>query len=383
MRLRRGVDRRGRQRRRRLLRNAADAQALPWTGEGSGAQKRLLTAAAATTTPCATAASTTAASASSCRWPACASCTAPAGACRSASRWSASPKRKASATRRRSSARARWSATSTRPGSTSSTPTASRCATRCSTPACASTTSATLRRDPSRYLGFVEVHIEQGPVLNELDLPLGVVTSINGGVRYVGEVIGMASHAGTTPMDRRRDAATAVAELALYLEQRAAARAEPGRHDGHARTCRTARSTWCPGRCQFSLDIRATTDAVRDACAHDVLAELQRDLRAARPALHDRGDDARRRRAVRARRGSSAGSARSRRPACRCFRMPSGAGHDAMKLHEVMPQAHAVRARRERRHQPQPARIDHQRRHPARASRRSPACSTSWPPNDR
>ena len=80
-----------------------------------------------------------------------------------------------------------------------------------------------LARDPAKYLGFVEVHIEQGPVLNEVDLPLGVVTSINGSVRYVGEVIGMASHAGTTPMDRRRDAATAVAELALYVERRAGA----------------------------------------------------------------------------------------------------------------------------------------------------------------
>ena len=74
---------------------------------------------------------------------------------------------------------------------------------------------AKLQRDPAQYLGFIEVHIEQGPVLNELDLPLGVVTSINGGVRYLCEMIGTASHAGTTPMDRRRDAAVAVAELAL------------------------------------------------------------------------------------------------------------------------------------------------------------------------
>ena len=76
---------------------------------------------------------------------------------------------------------------------------------------------AALRRDPGSYLAFVEVHIEQGPVLNELDLPLGIVTSINGGVRYQCEAIGMASHAGTTPMNRRRDAATAVAELALFV----------------------------------------------------------------------------------------------------------------------------------------------------------------------
>ena len=42
-----------------------------------------------------------------------------------------------------------------------------------------------LQRDPARYLGFIEVHIEQGPVLNELDIPLGIVTSINGSARYI------------------------------------------------------------------------------------------------------------------------------------------------------------------------------------------------------
>ena len=70
---------------------------------------------------------------------------------------------------------------------------------------------ASIRRNPADYLGFVEVHIEQGPVLNELNLPLGVVTSINGSKRYLGEVIGQACHAGTTPMNRRSDAAAAVA----------------------------------------------------------------------------------------------------------------------------------------------------------------------------
>ena len=49
---------------------------------------------------------------------------------------------------------------------------------------------ATLKRDPADYLGFVEVHIEQGPVLNTLNLPLGVVTAINASVRYTGDVIG-------------------------------------------------------------------------------------------------------------------------------------------------------------------------------------------------
>jgi N-carbamoyl-L-amino-acid hydrolase len=68
-----------------------------------------------------------------------------------------------------------------------------------------------LKRDPARYLGFVEVHIEQGPVLNALNLPLGVVTSINASARYTGEVTGTACHAGTTPMNQRFDAACAVA----------------------------------------------------------------------------------------------------------------------------------------------------------------------------
>jgi N-carbamoyl-L-amino-acid hydrolase len=196
---------------------------------------------------------------------------------------------------------------------------------------------AKLKRDPANYRAFIELHIEQGPVLNELDLPLGVVTSINGGVRYAGEVTGMASHAGTTPMDRRRDAATAVAELALYLERRAAAAPNVVGTMGIL-TVPNGSTNVVPGRCQFTLDIRATTDPVRDACAADVLAELQ---------------------AICERRGVAAEvEATMRAAAAPCdpawqarwaaaveaaglpaFRMPSGAGHDAMKLHEAMPQA--------------------------------------------
>ncbi|MES1162481.1 MAG: hydantoinase/carbamoylase family amidase, partial [Rhizobacter sp.] len=130
-----------------------------------------------------------------------------------------------------------------------------------------------LKRDAARYMGFVEVHIEQGPVLNALDLPLGVVTSINGSVRYLGEVVGMASHAGTTPMDSRRDAATAVAELALFLERRAAEQPNLVGTMGIL-SVPNGSTNVVPGRCQFTLDIRATTNEVRDACANDVLAAL-------------------------------------------------------------------------------------------------------------
>jgi N-carbamoyl-L-amino-acid hydrolase len=68
-----------------------------------------------------------------------------------------------------------------------------------------------IARDPSTLLGYVEVHIEQGPVLLEQGLPLGVVTAIAGSSRYLVELEGLASHAGTTPMPMRRDAAAAAA----------------------------------------------------------------------------------------------------------------------------------------------------------------------------
>ncbi len=194
-----------------------------------------------------------------------------------------------------------------------------------------------LARDPARYSGFVEVHIEQGPVLAELDLPLGIVTSINGSVRYVGEVIGMASHAGTTPMDRRRDAATAAAELALYVEKRAATVPNlvgtVGMLDVPGGSINVV-----PGRCRFSLDIRATTDDVRDACAADVVAELER-------ICERRGLACTIEETMRAAAAPSAPAWQQRwERAVECLglpvhRMPSGAGHDAMKLHEIMPQA--------------------------------------------
>ena len=196
---------------------------------------------------------------------------------------------------------------------------------------------ATLRRDPSRYLGFVEVHIEQGPVLNELNLPLGIVTSINGSVRYACEVIGMASHAGTTPMDRRRDAAAAVAELILAAERRAGADGDSVATVGQLLVPNGSTNV-VPGRCQFTLDLRAPTDAQRDAMVTEVLATLaeicvrrqlrytvEETMRAAAapsaPAWQQRWEEA----------VTSLGVP--------LHRMPSGAGHDAMKLHEVMPQA--------------------------------------------
>ena len=194
-----------------------------------------------------------------------------------------------------------------------------------------------IARDPAAYLGFVEVHIEQGPVLNEIDLPLGVVTSINGSVRYVGEITGMASHAGTTPMDRRRDAATAAAELALYVEQRAASVPHLVGTMGMLAVPNGSINV-VPGRCQFSLDIRATTNEVRDACAADVLAKLT-ELCARRGVSHHIEETMRAAAAPSHPEWQARWEQAVAATGLPVFRMPSGAGHDAMKLHEIMPQA--------------------------------------------
>ncbi|MBY0365507.1 MAG: 2-oxo-4-hydroxy-4-carboxy-5-ureidoimidazoline decarboxylase [Roseateles sp.] len=194
-----------------------------------------------------------------------------------------------------------------------------------------------LRRDPARYLGLVEVHIEQGPVLDSLDLPLGIVTSINGSRRYTGEIVGLASHAGTTPMGQRRDAAAGVAELILFCEQRAAAVPDVVATVGMLEVPSGSINV-IPGRCRFSLDLRATTDVARDALDADVrgtLAEIceRRGLSytlqptmAANAAPSDPAWQSRWEAAV----------AELGLP---IHRLPSGAGHDAMKLHELLPQA--------------------------------------------
>ncbi|OYU27766.1 MAG: OHCU decarboxylase [Burkholderiales bacterium PBB2] len=194
-----------------------------------------------------------------------------------------------------------------------------------------------LARDPARYLGFVEVHIEQGPVLHGQDLALGVVTSINGSRRYLGEVIGQAAHAGTTPMGQRRDAAAAVAELLLFVEQCAAASAGTVGTVGQLQVPAGSINV-IPGRCQFSLDLRAPSDAARDAldaevrealiriCERRSLSWTLQPTLAANAAPSDPSWQARWERAVAA-------------TGCQVFHLPSGAGHDAMKLHERMPQA--------------------------------------------
>lgn len=196
---------------------------------------------------------------------------------------------------------------------------------------------AACRRNPSRYLGFVEVHIEQGPVLDSLDLPLGIVTSINGSRRYTGEIVGLASHAGTTPMGQRRDAAAGIAELILFAEQRAAAVPDVVATVGMLEVPSGSINV-IPGRCRFSLDLRATTDAARDALDADVRARLDE-------ICQRRGLSYTLQPTMAANAAPSDAAWQSRWEAAvtalglPLHRLPSGAGHDAMKMHELLPQA--------------------------------------------
>ncbi len=132
---------------------------------------------------------------------------------------------------------------------------------------------AGLARKPADVLGFVEVHIEQGPVLEAEGLPLGVVTGISGGDRLEVTITGMAGHAGTVPMGSRRDALTAAAECILVVEKRASAgdatvgtvgiiAAQPGAVNV------------IPGCTAFSVDLRSPDDAVRRTLVDDLRGEF-------------------------------------------------------------------------------------------------------------
>ncbi len=190
-------------------------------------------------------------------------------------------------------------------------------------------------RRAGRVLAYVELHIEQGPVLEADDLPVGVVTAINGGNRFGIGVTGMAGHAGTVPMGLRRDALAAAAECMLAVERIAASM--PGIVGTVGRIeARPGAMNVIPGAVDFSLDVRAPTDAQRHAAVAAIRAEfaaiagrrdvglaitplweartapcapgLQRQIAA---AIHDEG--------------------------VRVHHLPSGAGHDGMAIIDIAP----------------------------------------------
>ncbi|CAG1009147.1 allantoate deiminase [Burkholderiales bacterium] len=196
-----------------------------------------------------------------------------------------------------------------------------------------------LDRRGKGVVAYVESHIEQGPVLLNEGLPVGVVTAIAGGSRLRAKVTGLAGHAGTVPMGARRDALAAAAEMALAVE-RIASQTPAG---SPAVVGTVGMMSVMPGAINvipqdvaFTVDVRSAVDGARREAvaamresfqatarrrgvgvAADVFYEL--DAAPCDPALQD---------------ALAASIARQRVPV---RRLPSGAGHDAMAFPAVCP----------------------------------------------
>ncbi len=123
-------------------------------------------------------------------------------------------------------------------------------------------------------LGYVEVHIEQGPVLEAEGLPVGVVTAINGASRFAVEVAGTAGHAGTVPMALRRDALAAAAEMVLLVERLAAETPELVATVGRIEALPGAVNV-IPSGARFTIDIRSPSDETRNGAVARLRAEME------------------------------------------------------------------------------------------------------------
>lgn len=200
---------------------------------------------------------------------------------------------------------------------------------------------ATAARKPGEALAFLEVHIEQGPVLEAEGLPVGIVTAINGATRFAVRLRGMAGHAGTVPMALRRDALAAAAEMTLAAERVAAASDAGPPEAGLVATvgrieAKPGAVNVIPGEVVFTLDVRAPEDAVRrDACAA-ILADFEgiAARRGVDLAVETTHDAAAAPCSPGIRRQIEAAVVRA---GVRPLSLPSGAGHDAMAFAGVLP----------------------------------------------
>ncbi|TPE53376.1 allantoate amidohydrolase [Maribrevibacterium harenarium] len=182
--------------------------------------------------------------------------------------------------------------------------------------------------------GYLELHIEQGPVLEQQNLPVGVVSAIAGAKRFEFIITGMAGHAGTVPMTLRQDALAATSEMILAIESCAK------RHDVVATVGQISNRpngvNVISGLTTFSLDIRSELDERREAALEDILQQLnaiaeRRNVRLDRIETHaanavqcDPALQALLRQAI---------ATQNIAP----YTLFSGAGHDAMAIAEICP----------------------------------------------
>ena len=186
---------------------------------------------------------------------------------------------------------------------------------------------AAAARDPADLLGYVEVHIEQGPVLERLGEPVGVVTAIAGQSHATVRFAGEAGHAGTVPMDARRDALAAAAEWVLAVE--AAGRPGLVATVGRLEVDPGARNV-IPGAATLTLDLRHPDDDERGAAVAALRGQAER-IASAR-GMELEWEDA----------GWEAVAMDERLTALLgegLPRLPSGAGHDAAMMASITPAA--------------------------------------------
>ena len=188
---------------------------------------------------------------------------------------------------------------------------------------------------PANSLGYLEFHIEQGPVLDNLNLPLAVVDVISGQSRASVTFEGMAAHAGTTPMKMRKDALACAAAWITEVERQAAATSGLVATVGQIHVEPGAGNV-VPARAVVSLDVRHPADSVRKAAADGLLraAEETASHRGLRAICEPRLDQP----SVSMNRSIAAMLDRAvDRAGFPAHRMSSGAGHDAMIVAARMP----------------------------------------------
>jgi allantoate deiminase len=191
--------------------------------------------------------------------------------------------------------------------------------------------AARARRELHAYL---ELHIEQGPVLEEEDVPVGVVTAISGATRLAVSVTGMAGHAGTVPMALRRDALAGAAESIVAIEE--FCRTDQGGLVGTVGyiNAMPGATNVIPGRVSFTIDIRAATDAHRKLAVTDIVRRIEAIAKRRKLALQV--DITHENRTVLCApwlKSQVAAAVAAER--YRVFELPSGAGHDGMAMIDI------------------------------------------------
>ncbi len=189
-------------------------------------------------------------------------------------------------------------------------------------------------RRPGELLAYLELHIEQGPVLEAEALPVGVVTAIAGATRLAVELRGMAGHAGTVPMALRRDALAGAAACIVAVET--LCRADQSGLVGTVGVINAAPGAGnvIPGLASFTLDIRAPTDDHRNAAVAEIRRAVetiatQRGLALQIDVTHEN------RTAPCAPWLQNQIGAAIAAEGHRVFTLPSGAGHDGMAMIDI------------------------------------------------